>query len=127
MPGAEVAEAREAKRLVDEAWQDTRRWKENFARAQALLESALKAQPDDTLLLTCYGTVLSDCGFHEAAIAALKRAVQLGAADRNVYFNLGVALMNSAARRGAMKYFNRAAGLEVRPDTWEAYFDPQGH
>jgi Flp pilus assembly protein TadD len=118
--------AREARRLVDEIWRDMRKFTANYRRAQALLRSALARERNNTLLLTCLGTILSDVGRHREAVVLLKRAMALGATDRHTVFNLGVATLNAGNHAGAMRLFRKASG-RPRPGTWEAYFDPHGH
>ena len=118
---------REAKRLVDDTWTGIGKWDSNYRRARALVETALRAEPDDPGLLTCLGALLSDQGLHRQAIAVLKKAVRRGSTDRNTFFNLAVATLNTEAHDRAMKLFVQADKLRPRRETWEAYFDPQAH
>ena len=95
-----------------------------LAAACSLLEEALKAKPDDTLLLTCYCAALSDLGRFLDAERILMKAVQLGSKERNTFFNLGVACMNINSRRnGAETWFKKAAQLSPDDQSWEAYID----
>jgi predicted Zn-dependent protease len=122
-----VQAAREARRLVDDVWRGVARWETGYRRAHALLRAAVGREPRNTLLLTCLGTILSDLGRHREAVNVLKRAVARGANDRHTVFNLAVATLNAGRHESAMTLFRRAGRLRPRRNTWEAYFDPQGH
>jgi Flp pilus assembly protein TadD len=115
-----------AKSLVDEIWTHPDRWTGNLAEADQLLRALLEAEPTNVEALTCLGAVLSDAGKHREAELTLKKAIGLGSLDRNTYFNMAVALINSSTHEHAMGYFRRASSLSASPLTWEAYFDPQG-
>jgi predicted Zn-dependent protease len=115
-----------ARVLVDAAWQDTKVWTQNYQRAQTELEDALRVSPRDTALLTALGAVLADCGFHKEAVAALERAIDLGSADGNTYYNLAVARIELSPSATFKRLFALAERYERNPETWRAYFDPQG-
>ena len=125
MPAMSALEA--SKTLVQSAFSPPSAWATNLARARALIEAALEQAPADTLLLTALGAVLCDQGKHEDAVAALRRAAELGSADRNTYFNLAVAILNAGNHEEAMTYFAKANTLSASAQTWEAYLDPQAH
>lgn len=118
---------REAKHLIREVYRGKGNWNRDYARASALIEAELRKDPDNTVLLTCMGALLSDQGRHKQAVTVLKKAVKLGTTDSNAYFNLAVAMLNCGSHRQAMKHFAHAGTLKARSQTWEAYFDPQGH
>jgi len=113
-----------ARTLVDAAMTDPQRWSAHLAQAESLLIAAAASAPDDAALLTCLGAVRCDLGNYGDAAEVLQRAVQLRSDDRNTYFNLGVALLNSGKRRQAMQRFRQAASRRASAATWEAYFDP---
>lgn len=115
------------KALVQEAFSSPGKWVSNLARAEALLSAEVAREPMNTLLLTCLGTVLCDQGQHGRAVEVLSRAVDLGSSDRNTFFGLGVAVLNSGSHEEAMEFFAKARLLEPSPQSWEAYFDPQAH
>lgn len=114
-----------ARALVDAAMRDPQRWSAHLAHAEALLMAAAASAPDDSAALTCLGAVLCDLAKYREAAGVLQRAVRLRSGDRNTYFNLGVALLNSGKRRQAMQRFRQAASRHASAATWEAYFDPQ--
>ena len=97
--------------------------------AIALYESAIRQLPDDGVLLNNLGVAQSDRGFHRAAVATLRQASALLPHDRNVHFNLAVALMNTNAdgRAEAHSHFETANRLQRGHETRQSYFDPQGH
>ena len=112
---------REAKRLSQDLSESS-----GLTKARSVLEQALAAEEDDNLVLTCLGAVLSDLGHHHDAAKVLKKAAN-GSKDRNTYFNLGVAVLNSGTHEEAMGWFKKANSLEADPESWEAYFDPQAN
>jgi Flp pilus assembly protein TadD len=115
-----------AKSLIDEVWTHPDRWTANLAEADRLLRAVVEAEPTNVEALTCLGAVLSDRGKHQEAALTLKKAIGLGSMDRNTYFNMAVALINSSTHEHAMDYFRKANALSASPRTWEAYFDAQG-
>ena len=115
------------KSLVQEAFSSPSKWEGNLTRAEALLSAAILREPASTLLLTCLGAVLCDQAQHEKAVTVLSRAAALGSTDRNTFFNLGVAVLQSGSHEEAMRFFSKARALQPSPQSWEAYFDPQAH
>jgi Tfp pilus assembly protein PilF len=122
-----LAAVRDAKRLIEAVRKSSDLWDQNCARARSLLEEALVADTNDILLLTCLGAVLSDQGRHRDATEVLRKSAANGSKDRNTYFNLGVAVLNSGAHEEAMRWFKMADELHEDPESWQAYFDPQAH
>jgi Tfp pilus assembly protein PilF len=116
-----------ARSLIADIRQHPDRFVDNLAEAERALQSAAQAEPSNTDVLTCFGAVLSDMGKHQEAVQVLRSAISAGSRDRNTYFNLGVALINSATHKEAMSYFKQANMLNSSEQTWEAYFDPQAH
>lgn len=94
-----------------------------------LYESAVLLSPDDGVLLNNLGVAQCDRGFHSTAAATFRQASTLIPHDRNVHFNLAVALMNTNAdgRDEAYSHFEAASKLEPGDQTRQSYFDPQGH
>ncbi len=119
----------EVKRLHESAWLHTATWTRSMAAIEALLRNHLEQHPDCVDAMTSLGAALSDQGKHAEAVGVLSRAKKLGSSDAHTYFNLAAALMNLDAdgRRRARAHFARAATLEAKPTTLEAYFDPHGH
>ena len=114
-----------SRKLVDEARSSSAKWQVNYAEAERLLRTELSRSANNVLALTCLGAVLCDQAKYEEAAAFLETAVQLGSNDRNTYFNLGVALLNTTTHTDAMAAFNKATALSADPQSIEAYFDPQ--
>jgi tetratricopeptide (TPR) repeat protein len=118
--------------LINRAWEknanrEYANWHPNDLQAQKLLKTALTLDPDNIDLLTCLGAVLSDRGHHQQAIVILEKAVQLGSDDRNTYFNLAVALINSKQHEKAMDFFKQAQQCQRSKNTLAAYFDAQAY
>lgn len=122
-----MSTAREARALVEKAYQSDDQWDRSFGAARQLLENALRNDPSNVVLLTCYGTVLSDIGRHGEAVDVLRKAIALGSRDRNTWFNLGVALVNTGDHESGREVLAKAARFSPGQETWEAYFDPQAH
>jgi len=113
--------------LVAEAWKRSELWSANLTESERILRAAVASEQKDVGLLTCLGAVLSDLGKHKEAVGILESALRLGSKDRNTFFNLGVAEINSGTHEKAMGYFKQAQVLPKSLITWEAYFDPQAH
>ena len=135
MTGDDPADAlSRARRLVDEAWADPDVWTARYAEARSLLCDAVAEHPDDTSLLTAYGTVLCDLREYDAAVPVLERAIDLGSDDANTFFALAVAAFNvpvpyrtPGTFRRPRTLFKKASRLQASPLTWPAYFDFQAH
>jgi tetratricopeptide (TPR) repeat protein len=119
----------DAKALCDGVWQHTETWNRDYAKAKSILLKALEFDPGNTITLTNLGAVFLDTGKHSEGLEILTRAEAIGSSDRNLYFNIGVAMMNLTAdtRSKAKMYFNRAASMKASPKTIEAYFDAHGY
>ena len=118
------ADLARARALVQAALMDPDRCDAHLAAAEALLAVVAEKAQDRVAALTCLGAVLCDRANYPRAVEVLQRAVGLGSQDRNTYFNLGIALLNSGKRRQAMACFRQASLLRASPLSWEAYFDP---
>jgi tetratricopeptide (TPR) repeat protein len=118
-----------AKRLCENVWQHPETWGQDHAEAHAILKRALKLDKMNTTTLTNIGAVLSNMGKHKEALKILRKAELIGTSDRNLFFNIGVVLMDlsDTTRLNARDYFELASTMEPSIDTFEAYFDPQGH
>ncbi|MBB5644746.1 hypothetical protein [Pedobacter cryoconitis] len=59
----------------------------------------------------------------------MKKAESIGSADRNLYLNIAIAMLNISAqtRANAKVWFKKAEGLEADELSLVAYFDPQGY
>lgn len=116
-------------KFYDEVWKDTSLWEKNYKKAIECFEEALKLDPNNVIALTNLGACFSDCGKHNKALSVLRKAENIGSNDKNLYFNIGVALMNinSTTRQDAKKYFEKATSLQKNSLSIEAYFDPMGH
>jgi tetratricopeptide (TPR) repeat protein len=117
----------EISRLFELAWRDPSKFEVALRDAERLLREYLETNPTSVAALTSLGAVLSDAGRHHDAILELRRAEALGSSDANTYYNLAAALMNTADRGLARRYFKKAASLQASPHTLQAYFDPHGY
>lgn len=113
-----------ARALWKLAWRSPMSY-EPLREARAILENSLKTDQNDVVALTCLGAVLCDLHLYAQARENLGRAVRLGSADRNTFFNLYVAMLDSETMEDARAALDQGAHLERNPVTWEAYFDAQ--
>jgi len=98
-------------------------------KAEGLLTDLLLHFPENTLVLINIGALLCDQGKYKEAMVHLKKAEQLGTPDKNLYLNIGIAMMNISVRmhKKALDYFNKAKDLDAAEFSIAAYFDPQGY
>lgn len=122
MEEKETADVASARALVDQAWSSPMSY-EPLRKARALLENLLKKDQDDVIVLTCLGAVLCDLHLRSEARVFLEKAVRLGSTDRNTFFNLYVAMLDSTTREDAESAFDRGEHFERNASTWAAYFD----
>ena len=113
--------------LVMECYGSPGKWEENLQLAESGLREELEAHPQDSEVLTCLGAVLCDQGRFAEARDVLSKAIQCGSRDRNTYFNLAVALLNTATHAQAKLMFGKSNTLVASERTWQAYFDPMAH
>ncbi len=114
-----------AKELQKEIWGNMDLFEKNYAEMIKILSLALENDPNDIATLTNMGTALCDVGEYEKAKLYLNKAISLGSKDRNTYFSMGVACINTVSEYS--QFFAKAERLKYGESTWEAYFDPQAH
>ena len=115
------------KKLVEEVWQDDKKYDGNYKKIIKLLNKELKNNPDDITTLTNLGGAYCDTGKYKEAQRLLRKAIELGSKDKNTYFNLGVALINSETQEEHKVYFEKVYKLKENELTYEAYIDFQGY
>lgn len=103
--------------------------KVQMKEAEDLLTDLVADFPENTLALTNIGALKCDQGKYEEAIVFLKKAESIGSAERNLYLNIAIAMLNISAqtRANAKVWFKKAEGLEADELSLVAYFDPQGY
>ncbi len=110
---------------------ETRRWTEISAEKEIklILNEILEMDPNNPIALNNLGVITSDQGKFEKALEILKRAENSGFKDRNLFENIGIAMMNISeiTRKNAKYYFNKSQEFEENKWTILAYFDPQAH
>ncbi|MGY0034866.1 hypothetical protein [Pedobacter sp. NJ-S-72] len=101
----------------------------HLKQAEDILTDLLLSFPENTLVLTNIGMLLCDQGKYEEALMHLKKAELIGTFDKNLYLNIGIAMMNISAetRERAPDYFKKAKDLDDAELSIVAYFDPQGY
>ncbi|QDT25682.1 tetratricopeptide repeat protein [Gimesia panareensis] len=115
--------------LCEAVWRDMSLYEKNYLEAIECFHKVLNLDPLNTDALINLGAALSDLGNHQEALKYYHRAEEAGSVDRNLFYNIGVAMMNidQFTRQEAPKYFQLAADKEPSKKTREAYFDPQAH
>ncbi len=118
-----------ARNCYEEVWQDSSNWNKKYAEAINCYQQVLRLDPFNIIALINLGACLLDTGRHAQGLEMLKKAEKIGSKDKNLYFNIAVALMNINAqtRKEAKYYFEKAVSLSADNRTIEAYFDPHGH
>lgn len=103
--------------------------KVQLKEAGALLAALIADFPENTLVLINMGALLVDQGKYEQAMTFLKKAESIGPADRNLYLNIAIAMLNISVqtRANAQAYFKKAEAFGADELTIAAYFDPHGY
>ena len=71
-------------------------------------ERAVRFTPDDPNVRVIYGYYLTKRGEHQGAVKELRKAIEMGKDDGNVYYNLGLALLNIKDYDGALEAAHQA-------------------
>lgn len=95
-----------------------------YREAKDLFLELVNRDPADSVALVNLGTVISDCGGHEAALVYYRRAEEQGFRDRHLRFNMGVALINLRRVDEGLQHMRASETETPHPDTFQAYFDP---
>lgn len=103
--------------------------KEHLQQAEDILKELISEFPENTLVMTNMGALRCDQGKYKEAIVFLKKAESIGSADRNLYLNIAIAMLNISAQTmaNAKIYFKKAEGFKADKLSLAAYFDPQGY
>lgn len=94
-----------------------------------LLADLITDFPENTSVLINIGALRIDQGKYKEAMTFLKKAESIGSADRNLYLNIAIAMLNISAqtRVNAQVWFKTAETFWADDLTITAYFDPQGY
>jgi protein O-GlcNAc transferase len=92
-----------------------------IADAQKLCREVLIADADNIEALHFLGITEHQSGQHEAAIAHLRRAIQLNGHIPDLHFNLGAILQSVGRLEDAA--LNYAEAIKLKPDSAEAHFE----
>ena len=114
--------------LCKQVWKNSALWKEHYEKAISMFQDALGIDENNPVTLTNLGTALSDSGKHKEALEFLRKAEELGYKDGNLFYAIGVALVNTNANTDqARQYFKLSQEVDKNAYTFQAYFDPHGH
>lgn len=81
-------------------------------------EEQIKKTPEDTRYLLFYGSVLNRLGLFAEAVPVLEKALETSPKKQQVFFELGVSLINNGNRERAFEMFK--AAYELAPEYAEA-------
>ena len=93
----------------------------DFAEARTTLQTALERVPNDARTYVQLGYVEGELGYHQAAIRAYQKAVQLGITEEIVYNNLGVEYQLIGKYSEAVPAFEKA--IRKNPDYLRAFYN----
>jgi predicted Zn-dependent protease len=88
----------------------------NLDKAEKLLISALKAEPDNGAYLDSYGWILFQQKKYKEAEIPLLRSAELITDDYVVYYHLGKLYMELNKLKDALNYFVKANKFKDNPD-----------
>lgn len=123
-PGDRQLMLRLGRECVKAAWSAGSDWDALYREAKYLYFELVNRDTADSVALVNLGTVISDCGGHEAALVYYRRAELQGFKDRHLRFNIGVALINLRRVDEALQQVRAAETESPHPDTFQADFDP---
>ncbi|AMP99046.1 hypothetical protein AY601_2145 [Pedobacter cryoconitis] len=103
--------------------------KVQLKQAGDVLATLIADFPENTSVLINMGALQVDQGKYKEAMTFLKKAESIGSADRNLYLNIAIAMLNISAqtRADAHLWFKKAEAFQADELTIAAYFDPQGY
>lgn len=90
------------------------------------LERASRFQPDDSSVLTITGYYQSKSGDRTGAIRTYRKAIEMGRDDGNIYYNLGLLLLEEKDFTGALDAAKQARARGFSLDGLEKKLRAQG-
>lgn len=91
----------------------------NLHQAADICSTILKTQPDHYRALHLMGSIYSRMGYHEEAIACLKKALSLNPSDDGLYYSIGNAFKENRQFDEAEAFYKQA--LKLNPENSLAY------
>lgn len=116
------------KKLQAKRWENEDHWDEINDLLLTELEDILSSEPQHTAALINLGTIYSDMGENEKALDYLQMALKLGSADKNLFINLAIVMVDMGMHPEEYhEYLEEAENKTEDPLTFKAYFDPQSY
>ncbi|CAH0276610.1 hypothetical protein MP478_15180 [Chryseobacterium sp. WG14] len=116
------------KKLQAKRWENEDHWDTLNDLLIKELDEILLIEPENTSALINIGAIYSDMGENETALHYLKKALDLGSNDKNLYVNLAVVLIYMEKHQEEyLEYLEEVEDKIEDPLTFKAYFDPQSH
>ncbi|REC49654.1 tetratricopeptide repeat protein [Chryseobacterium pennipullorum] len=116
------------KKLQAKRWDHEDHWDTLNDLLVKELDEILSIDPQNTAALINIGAVYSDMGENEHALYYLRKALDLGSNDKNLYVNLAVVLIYMEKHQEEyLEYLEEIEDKVEDPLTFKAYFDPQSH
>ncbi|UTX50696.1 tetratricopeptide repeat protein [Chryseobacterium sp. MA9] len=116
------------KKLQAKRWENEDHWDTLNDLLVKELDEILLIEPENTSALVNMGAVYSDMGENETALEYLKKALNLGSKDKNLFVNLAIVLVYMEKHQEEyLEYLEEAEDTIEDPLTFKAYFDPQSH
>ncbi|AZA75285.1 tetratricopeptide repeat protein [Chryseobacterium indoltheticum] len=116
------------KRLQAKRWENEDHWDDINDLLIKELEDILSIESENTSALINLGAILCDSGEYENALIVLKRALDLGSEDKNLYTNLAIVMVDMGINPEEYhEYLETAENMRENPLTFKAYFDPHSH
>ncbi|MDC8098854.1 tetratricopeptide repeat protein [Chryseobacterium rhizosphaerae] len=116
------------KKLQAKRWENEDHWDTLNDLLVQELDEILLIEPENTSALINIGAIYSDMGENEKALSYLKKALDLGSNDKNLYVNLAVVLIYMEKHQEEyLEYLEEVEDKIEDPLTFKAYFDPQSH
>ena len=114
------------KKLQAKRWENEDHWDTLNDLLVKELEEILLIEPENTSALINIGAIYSDMGENEMALEYLKKALNLGSKDKNLFVNLAIVLVYMEKHQEEyLEYLEEAEDKTEDPLTFKAYFDPQ--
>ena len=121
----EIEKLQNIKRLEIETWKNSKKSEAIWLEIIDTLENIVKDNSTNIIALTNLGAAYSNFGKYNAALKLLESARDLDFEDKNLYFNIGVVLVNLQRFDEAKNYFKLSKTKKVNELTFEAYIDFQ--
>ncbi len=114
------------KKLQAKRWENEDHWDAINDLLIKELDEILLIEPENTSALTNIGAIYSDMGENEIALEYLKKALNLGSEDKNLFVNLTIVMIYMEKHQSEyLEYLEDVEEKVENPLTFKAHFEPQ--